>query len=218
MQEFFLNFDWALSFIFLFTIGGLTGLFLGALATDIHLHDTYFVVAHFHYVMMGGTLIAFIGGLFYWWPKMTGKMYNEFWGQVSSLIVFVAFNLTFFPQFVMGSRGMPRRYYNYLDKYQTFHVLSTIGAFLLGFGLALAAGVLIYSLFKGRKAPANPWGAATLEWQCSSPPPLANFEKTPSVGNPYNMQAVVYDPDTESFINREDVPLDENAEQGKNHA
>ncbi|WP_237228154.1 cytochrome c oxidase subunit I [Rubinisphaera sp. JC750] len=209
---------YALSFIFLFTIGGLTGLFLGALATDIHLHDTYFVVAHFHYVMMGGTLIAFIGGLFYWWPKMTGKMYNEFWGQVSSLIVFVAFNLTFFPQFVMGSRGMPRRYYNYLDKYQTFHVLSTIGAFLLGFGLALAAGVLIYSLFKGRKAPANPWGAATLEWQCSSPPPLANFEKTPSVGNPYNMQAVVYDPDTESFINREDVPLDENAEQGKNHA
>jgi len=209
---------YALSFVFLFTIGGLTGLFLGALATDIHLHDTYFVVAHFHYVMMGGTLIAFVGGLFYWWPKMTGKMYNEFWGQVSSLIVFVAFNLTFFPQFVMGSRGMPRRYYNYLDKYQTFHVLSTIGAFLLGFGLALAAGVLIYSLFKGRKAPANPWGAATLEWQCSSPPPLANFEKTPTVGNPYNMQAVVYDPDTESFINREDVPLDNNAEQASDHA
>jgi len=100
---------YALSFIFLFTIGGLTGLFLGALATDIHLHDTYFVVAHFHYVMMGGTLVAFIGGLFYWWPKMTGKMYNEFWGQISSLIVFVAFNLTFFPQFIMGSRGMPRR-------------------------------------------------------------------------------------------------------------
>ncbi|MCG6157191.1 cytochrome c oxidase subunit I [Rubinisphaera margarita] len=198
---------YALSFLFLFTIGGLTGLFLGALATDIHLHDTYFVVAHFHYVMMGGTLVAFVGGLFYWWPKMTGKMYNEFWGQISALIVFVAFNLTFFPQFVMGSRGMPRRYYNYLPEFQVYHVLSTIGAFLLGFGLLLAAVVLIVSLFKGRKAPANPWGAATLEWQCSSPPPLANFEKTPTVGNPYDMQSVVWDPDTESFVRRGDVPI-----------
>jgi len=198
---------YALSFLFLFTIGGLTGLFLGALATDIHLHDTYFVVAHFHYVMMGGTLVAFVGGLFYWWPKMTGKMYNEFWGQISALIVFVAFNLTFFPQFVMGSRGMPRRYYNYLPEFQVYHVLSTIGAFLLGFGLLLAAIVLITSLFKGRKAPANPWGAATLEWQCSSPPPLANFEKTPTVGNPYDMQSVVWDPDTESFVRRGEVPI-----------
>ena len=197
---------YALSFLFLFTIGGLTGLFLGALATDIHLDDTYFVVAHFHYVMMGGTLVAFIGGLFYWWPKMTGRMYNEFWGQISSLIVFVAFNLTFFPQFVMGSRGMPRRYYNYLPEFQVYHVLSTIGAFLLGFGLLLAAIVLIVSLFKGKKAPANLWGAATLEWQCTSPPPLANFEKTPTVGNPYDMNSVVWDPDTESFIRRGDVP------------
>ena len=199
---------YALSFLFLFTIGGLTGLFLGALATDIHLHDTYFVVAHFHYVMMGGTLVAFVGGVFYWWPKITGKMYNEFWGQISSLIVFVAFNLTFLPQFVMGSRGMPRRYYNYVPEYQAMHVLSTIGAFLLGFGLLLAAVVLIVSLFRGKQAPANPWGAATLEWQCSSPPPLANFEKTPTVGDPYNMQAVVWDPSTESFVNRDprDVP------------
>ncbi len=194
---------YALSFIFLFTIGGLTGLFLGALATDIHLHDTYFVVAHFHYVMMGGTLVAFIGGVFYWWPKITGKMYNEFWGQVSALIVFVAFNLTFLPQFVMGSRGMPRRYYNYLPEYQSMHILSTIGAFVLGFGLALAAAVLIVSLFNGRKAPANPWGAATLEWQCSSPPPLTNFEETPTVGDPYNMDAVRWDADSESFVNRE---------------
>ncbi len=193
---------YALSFMFLFTIGGLTGLFLGALATDIHLHDTYFIVAHFHYTMMGGTLIAFMGGVFYWWPKMTGYLYNEFWGQVSALIVFVAFNLTFIPQFVMGSRGMPRRYYNYLPEFQVFHVLSTIGAFMLGFGLALAAAVLIISLFTKRKAPANPWGSATLEWQCSSPPPLANFEKTPVVGNPYDMQSVVWDAESESFVNR----------------
>ncbi len=193
---------YALSFMFLFTIGGLTGLFLGALATDIHLHDTYFIVAHFHYTMMGGTLIAFIGGLFYWWPKMTGYMYNEFWGQVSALITFVAFNLTFIPQFVMGSRGMPRRYYNYLPEFQVFHVLSTIGAFMLGFGLALAAGVLVASLFSKRKAPANPWGSATLEWQCSSPPPHTNFDETPAVGNPYDMQSVVWDPESESFVNR----------------
>src|SRR6056297_3805646 len=110
---------YALSFIFLFTIGGLTGLFLGTLSTDLHLHDTYFVVAHFHYVMMGGTLVAFLGGLFFWWPKMFGKMYSEFWGRISALIIFVGFNWTFFPQFILGTRGMPRRYYNYKEEFQS---------------------------------------------------------------------------------------------------
>ena len=184
---------YALSFIFLFSIGGLTGLFLGALSVDIHLHDTYFVVAHFHYVMMGGTLIALLGGIYYWWPKMTGKMYNERWGQIGSIIVFLGFNLTFFPQFVMGNRGMPRRYATYPDEYTALHQLSTIGAYLLGVGLMIAFIVLLYSLWFGKKAPANPWGAATLEWETTSPPPLYNFHKDPTVGDPYAVEQVVED-------------------------
>ncbi|MBX3452329.1 MAG: cytochrome c oxidase subunit I [Planctomycetaceae bacterium] len=185
---------YALSFLFLFTIGGLTGLYLGSLSTDIQLHDTYFVVAHFHYVMVGGTLMAFLGGVFYWWPKMTGKLYDEFWGQIAAWIVFVGFNLTFFPQFVMGSRGMPRRYYNYLPEFEFYHKMSTIGAFLLGVGLFIALWVLLKSLKSGAKAPANPWGSATLEWQCSSPPPHDNFSHTPTVGDPYDLESTVYDP------------------------
>jgi len=178
----------ALSFIVLFAFGGLTGLFLGALATDVHLHDTYFVVAHFHYVMMGGTLMAFIGGLFYWWPKMFGRMYNEFWGRTSCLVIFIGFNWTFFPQFLLGTRGMPRRYYNYQPEFQGLHVVSTIGAFVLGVGLMICAAVLIHSLFRGRKAPPNPWGVATMEWQTTSPPPVHNFEHTPDVTDPYDLE------------------------------
>ena len=180
-------------------------MFLGALATDVHLHDTYFVVAHFHYVMMGGSLVAFLGGLFYWWPKMTGRMYSETWGRISALVIFVGFNLTFFPQFILGTRGMPRRYYNYLPEYQPLHVLSTLGSYLLGWGLMICLGVLIYSLFKGRRAPANPWGAATLEWQCSSPPPLHNFEQTPEATNPYALEDFAYDPDERGYVKREAV-------------
>lgn len=185
---------YALSFIFLFTIGGLTGLFLGALAVDVHLHDTYFVVAHFHYVMMGGTLVAFLGGLFYWWPKMIGKMYSEFWGRIACFGVFAAFNLTFFPQFIMGARGMPRRYYSYAPQFQFYHQLSTVGSFLLGISLCLAAGVLIHSLLRGKKAPANPWGAATLEWQTPSPPTVHNFDTDPIEVDPYDFDSQVYDP------------------------
>lgn len=190
----------ALSFIFLFTIGGLTGLFLGALATDVHLHDTYFVVAHFHYVMMGGSLVAFLGGMFYWWPKMTGKLYNEFWGRVSALVIFSGFNLTFFPQFILGTRGMPRRYYTYIDEYQGLHVLSTIGSYLLGVGLVIAAVVLIVSLCIGKKAAANPWGAATLEWQTGSPPPLHNFAETPTAGDPYLLEDYIYDEELNGYV------------------
>lgn len=200
---------YALTFIFLFSIGGLTGLFLGALSVDVHLHDTYFVVAHFHYVMMGGTMVAFLGGVFYWWPKMTGKMYNETMGQISALLVFIGFNATFFPQFVMGARGMPRRYYNYLPEFQFFHQFSTFGSYVLGLGLSLAAVALIYSIFKGKTAPANPWGSATLEWQCSSPPPHDNFSQTPSVNHPYAVETQVYDPQLGGF--RKDpnvVPLE----------
>ena len=205
---------YALSFIFLFTIGGLSGLFLGALATDIHLHDTYFVVAHFHYVMMGGTLVSFIAGLFYWWPKMTGRMYSEFWGRIGCFGVFAAFNLTFFPQFILGARGMPRRYYNYDAKFQLYHQLSTIGAFLLGASLCVVALTLIHSLYRGRKAPANPWGAASVEWQTTSPPPLHNFETDPAPGNPYDLDSQIYDPDLKGYrrrVSSEELPSRQSA-------
>ena len=195
---------YALSFIFLFTIGGLTGLFLGALATDVHLHDTYFVVAHFHYVMMGGTLVAFLGGLFYWWPKIIGKMYSEQWGRISCLFIFAAFNLAFFPMFILGTRGMPRRYYNYLPEYQALHVVATIGAFLLGIGLMMAAAVLVHSLLRGKPAPANPWGAATLEWCTSSPPPLHNFERTQIANDPYALNEIVFDEELGDFVRSAD--------------
>ena len=200
---------YALTFIFLFTIGGLTGLFLGTLSTDIHLHDTYFVVAHFHYVMMGGTLVAFLGGLFYWWPKMTGKMYNEFWGRISCLGVFIGFNTTFFPQFIMGARGMPRRYYNYNPEFQFYHQLSTVGSMILGLGLFIALGVLIHSLLRGKKAPANPWGASSLEWQAVSPPSLHNFDTDPVEVDPYDLDAQIYDPNLGGYRLREMPPIRE---------
>lgn len=183
---------YALSFIFLFTIGGLTGLWLGALSTDRPLHDTYFVVAHFHYVMVGGTLVGFLGGVFHWWPKMTGKMFSELWGKISCFVIFVGFNLTFLPQFVLGSRGMPRRYARYVEEFQELHQLSSYGAFLLGFGLFIALGVVIHSIMRGRKAPPNPWGGATLEWQCASPPPYYNFLNPPTVNDPYNYKPLEY--------------------------
>ncbi len=172
---------YAMSFIFLFTIGGLTGIFLGTLSVDVHLHDTYFVVAHFHFVMVGGTLVAFIGGLHYWWPKMTGKMYNSTLGNLGCILIFIGFNLTFLPQFVLGARGMPRRYYTYLDHFQGLHQLSTIGAMLLALGLVVAAVCLFGSLLNGKKAPANPWKGTTLEWETPSPPPLENFTHEPIV-------------------------------------
>ncbi|HSN97184.1 MAG TPA: cytochrome c oxidase subunit I [Candidatus Nanopelagicales bacterium] len=172
---------YALSFLILFTIGGLTGVFLGMIGVDLHLHDTYFVVAHFHYVMVGGTAIAFFGGLFHWWPKMTGKMYSEKGGALSCALVFIGFNMTFFTQFFLGSRGMPRRYYNYLDQFQPLHQFSTVGSWVLGLGFAIGLGTLLYSLKHGKQAPANPWGGLSLEWETASPPVTENFEKTPTV-------------------------------------
>jgi cytochrome c oxidase subunit I len=189
-----------LSFLFLFTIGGLTGLFLGTLATDIHLHDTYFVVAHFHYVMMGGTLIAFLGGLHYWWPKMFGRMYSEKWGRTAAVMIFVGFNVTFFTQFIMGSKGMPRRYYNYPPEFQIYHQISTYGSYLLAAGFVLIAVYLITSLFKGRPAPANPWGAGTMEWQCASPPPYYNFHEPPAEHDPYDFSHLRYDVDIDGYL------------------
>ncbi len=171
---------YALSFLFLFTIGGLTGIPLAALSVDVHLTDTYFVVAHFHYVMMGGTVIAFYGGLHYWWPKMTGRMYNETLARLACALVFIGFNVTFLTQFILGSKGMPRRYYDYLPQYQTLHQVSTVGSWILGLGFLIMVSYLLASLKNGALAPANPWGGLTLEWQTSSPPPLHNFEKQPN--------------------------------------
>ena len=183
---------YAMGFIVLFTIGGLTGLFLGALSTDIHFHDTYFVVAHFHYVMMGSALFAFLGGMYYWWPKIFGKMYNENFGRIAAIVVFIGFNLTFFVQFIAGSQGMPRRYASYPEKYQVYHVISTIGAFTMGLGLVLVLINWVQSLLSGKPAPANPWGGNTLEWQTSSPPPHDNFTVTPTVEDPYDMHRWKY--------------------------
>jgi len=178
-----------LSFMFLFSIGGFTGIFLGTLSIDVHLHDTYFVVAHFHYVMMGGTVIAFLGGLHYWWPKMFGKMYSEFWARISCLLIFIGFNAVFFTQFILGAKGMPRRYYNYLDQFQPLHAFSTYGTWVLGTGFLIMAVYLIHSLRKGAPAPDNPWGGLTLEWKTTSPPPVENFLVTPEITHdPYDYE------------------------------
>jgi len=182
---------YAISFLLLFAIGGLTGIYLGALSVDVHLHDTYFVVAHFHYVMMGGTVIAFIGGLHYWWPKITGHMYSEKWARVGCALVFIGFNMTFFTQFILGSRGMPRRYYNYLDQFQPLHAFSSYGSFILGAGLFLTLGYLLASLRGPMNAPVNPWGGTTLEWQTQSPPIEHNFEGQPTAVMPYDYRELV---------------------------
>ncbi len=177
---------YALGFIGLFTIGGLTGIFLATLAVDVHVHDTYFVVAHFHYIMVGGTIMAYLGGLHYWWPKMTGKSYPEGWARFAALVIFVGFNLTFFPQFVLGYLGMPRRYHVYPDEFQVLNVMSSAGASILGIGYLIPMIYLVWSLRYGREAPENPWGAKGLEWLVPSPPPPHNFEVTPVVtGEPY---------------------------------
>jgi cytochrome c oxidase subunit 1 len=172
---------YAIGFLGLFLIGGLTGLFLGSVGLTVHLTDTYFVVAHFHYVMVGGQVIAYLGGIHYWWPKITGKMYSEFWGKISAMLVFVGFNLTFFPQFILGYQGMPRRYASYPAEFQVLNIFSTAGASVLGVGLLMPVVYLAHSLVYGKAAGDNPWLLPGLEWRTSSPPPTENFEETPVV-------------------------------------
>jgi cytochrome c oxidase subunit 1 len=189
---------YAFGFIGLFTIGGLTGLFLAAVAVDVHLHDTYFVIAHFHYIMVGGMVLSFMGGLHYWWPKITGRLYPEMVGRVAAMVTFIGFNLTFFPQFLLGYLGQPRRYHAYPPEFQIFHVLSTAGASILGIGYLMPLLYFLWSLKWGKRATANPWQATGLEWQTASPPLRDNFEEIPIVTE----EAYDYRPEEE----KEDEP------------
>ncbi|MHC4380262.1 MAG: cytochrome c oxidase subunit I [Planctomycetota bacterium] len=194
---------YGMSIIWLFGIGGLTGLFLATLGTDVYFHDTYFVVAHFHYVMVGSALFGFLGGIFYWWPKMYGGMADNMASKVGCLLSFVGFNMTFMPQFIGGSKGMPRRYAAYGESagFDGYNEASTLGAMILMVGLFIALGTLLWSLKKGKKAPSNPWGAVTLEWQSPSPPPEHNFEiDPPVVGDPYDMTLVEWKGEEEGFL------------------
>jgi cytochrome c oxidase subunit 1 len=172
---------YAIGFIGLFVIGGMTGLFLAAIGLDVHVTDTYFVVAHFHYVMVGSVVMAYMGGLHFWWPKITGRLYPEWWARVSAAIIFIGFNLTFFPQFVLGYLGMPRRYHAYPPEFQVLNVMSSAGASILAVGYFIPMVYFAWSMRYGKVAPANPWPATGLEWQTSSPPPTENFAVTPTV-------------------------------------
>jgi cytochrome c oxidase subunit 1 len=178
---------YAIGFIGLFTAGGMTGLFLASLGLDVHVTDTYFVIAHFHYIMVGGMVTAYMGGLHYWWPKITGRMYPENLGRLAAMTIFLGFNLTFFPQYILGYLGMPRRYATYPPEFHVLNVLSTAGASILAVGYALPLVYLLWSLKYGERAGPNPWGGTTLEWLTSSPPPEHNFEETPVVTHgPYD--------------------------------
>jgi cytochrome c oxidase subunit I len=172
---------YAMGFIGLFTMGGMTGLFLASLGVDVHVTDTYFIVAHFHYIMVGGMVMAYLAGMHFWWPKISGRMYPEAWGKLAALTIFIGFNLTFFPQFVLGWTGMPRRYHAYTPEFQVLNVLSTAGSTVLAVGYLLPMVYFLWSLRYGKEAGDNPWGAAGLEWKTASPPPTYNFEETPVV-------------------------------------
>jgi len=181
---------YALGFIGLFTIGGLTGLFLASLAVDVHVHDTYFIIAHFHYIMVGGMVMAYLGGIHFWWPKMTGRLYPELIAKLSALTIFLGFNLTFFPQFILGYLGMPRRYHVYAPEFQVLNVLSTAGASILAVGYLLPLAYMLWSLRWGAPSGPNPWEATGLEWITESPPPTDNFPVVPQVTeDPYHYDA-----------------------------
>src|SRR5271169_5956240 len=195
---------YAFGFVGLFTIGGLTGLFLACLGVDVHVHDTYFIIAHFHYIMVGGMVMAYLGGMHFWWPKISGRMYPEGWGKLAALIVFIGFNLTFFPQFILGYMGMPRRYHSYPPEFQILNVLSTAGATILAVGYLLPMVYFTWSMRYGKPAPPNPWNAAGLEWQTRSPPPTFNFDEQPVVTwEAYNYDEIGEIPEKE----KEEVPV-----------
>jgi len=197
---------YALGFIGLFTLGGLTGMYVATLAVDVHVHDTYFVIAHFHYIMVGGMVMAYLGGIHYWWPKMTGRMYPEGWARFSAILIFVGFNLTFFPQYILGYLGMPRRYHVYPEEFQVLNVMSSAGASILAIGYFFPLTYLLWSLKYGKEAPSNPWKATGLEWQTGSPPPAHNFHGQPVVKHEaYDYEALV--PQEEPQPEREEVKV-----------
>jgi cytochrome c oxidase subunit I len=193
---------YALGFVLLFTLGGVTGLMLATLGIDVDVHGTYFVVAHFHYIMVGATVSAFFGALHYWWPKMTGRLYPEMWARFAAILTYVGFNLTFFPQFILGYLGMPRRSYTYPPEWQTWNVLSSAGASILAVAYILPLFYLGWSLFRARRASANPWRATGLEWTTPSPPPQHNFPRTPVV----TLEPYCYDPERDTYVTQEGVP------------
>jgi cytochrome c oxidase subunit I len=180
---------YAMGFIGLFTMGGMTGLYLAALGLDVHVHHTYFVIAHFHYIMVGGAVMGYLAGIHFWWPKISGRMYPEAWGKIAAGTIFIGFNLTFFPQFVLGYLGMPRRYHVYPPEFQVLNVMSSAGASILAVGYVLPLVYMIWSLRYGAVAGKNPWRARGLEWETLSPPPTDNFEVTPLV----TAEAYAYD-------------------------
>ena len=182
-------FLYAAAFIFLFLIGGLTGLILGSLATNVQVHDTSFIVAHFHYIIFGGVGFAFFAAVHYWFPKIYGRMYNFKVANIGWAIFFIGFNVLYFPLFIIGIQGMPRRYFDYLPQFQTGHFISSIGGFILFIGLIIIISNLVYAARKGAKAPANPWNSKSLEWQIPSPPPVDNFDEIPVITEePYNYE------------------------------
>jgi len=181
---------YALGFVGLFTIGGLTGLFLAALALDVHLTDTYFVVSHFHYIMVGGSVMAYFGGLHFWWPKVTGRLYPDIWARIAAVLIFLGFNFTFFPQYILGVLGMPRRYHEYPPEFQVLNLFSSSGAVVLAAGYVLPLVYLGWSLRHGPAAGANPFDARGLEWTTTSPPPTHNFDHAPAAPE----RAYDYDP------------------------
>src|SRR6202040_1667792 len=192
---------YAFGFMGLFTIGGLTGVFLGSLGMDIHLTETYFIVPHFHFVMVGGMLMAFLSGVHFWWPKWTGRMYPEKISQLAAVVTFIGFNFTFFPQFILGTLGMPRRYAAYPPEFQALNVFSTAGATILGVGYLLPIAYFLWSMRYGKPAPDNPWNAAGLEWKTTSPPPTFNFDEEPVV----TWEAYNYD--ELNVPHKEEVPI-----------
>ena len=190
---------YAFGFIGLFTMGGMTGLFVAALGVDVHVTDTYFIIAHFHYIMVGGMVMAYLGGMHFWWPKISGRMYPEGWGKLAALLIFIGFNLTFFPQFILGYMGMPRRYWQYSPEFQVLNVLSTAGASILAVGYLLPMVYFLWSMRYGKIADDNPWGAAGLEWMTTSPPTTSNFDEIPTV----TWEAYNYDQLTEVPVERQ---------------
>ena len=190
----------AIGFIAMFIIGGLSGVMHASPPSDLQQTDTYFIVAHIHYVLVGGAIMGIFAAIYYWWPKITGRMYPERISQFAAILVFLGFNVTFLTQFVVGSKGMPRRYYDYVDRFSIYHQISSIESYVMAVGFFVCLFCLLHSLFRGRPAPANPWGGNSLEWWTPSPPPHDNFDELPEPDDPYDYQHWEYDESIDGYV------------------